>query len=153
MVAASGVSRLLRAACVATAAVLLAACPMALGAPSVELKGSRFQVEVADQPEEQIRGLMFRRELPADHGMLFVYPVAQMQSFWMKNCYLPLDIMYFDDQARLINAHYGVPVCRGEPCPLYSSEAPARYVLELGAGVGRALGLKPGDVLTLPRAP
>ena len=148
-----GPTRVIRPALLGAASLLLAACPMAVGAPAVELKGSRFVVEIADQPEEQTRGLMFRRELPADHGMLFVYPDAQMQSFWMKNCYLPLDILYFDHQARLINAHYGVPVCRGDPCPLYSSEAPARYVLELGAGVGRALDLKPGDPLTLPRAP
>ena len=146
-------TRVFRPAFACAAALLLAACPLALGAPTVELKGNRFVVEIADQPEEQVRGLMFRRELPADHGMLFVYPVADRQSFWMKNCYLPLDILYFDDQARLINAHYGVPVCRGDPCPLYWSEAPARYVLELNAGVGRALGLEPGDKLTLPRAP
>ena len=146
-----GLSRILRPAGLAGASWILAACAMAGGAPTVELKGSRFQVEIADQPEEQMRGLMFRRELPADHGMLFVYQVAERQSFWMKNCYIPLDIMYFDEHARLINAHYGVPVCRGDPCPTYPSEAPARYVLELGSGVGRALELKPGDQLSLPR--
>ena len=145
-----GLSRILRTAGLAGASLILAACAMAGSTPTVELKGSRFEVEIADQPQEQMRGLMFRRELPADHGMLFVYQAAEMQSFWMKNCYIPLDIMYFDDRARLINAHYGVPVCRGDPCPTYPSAAPARYVLELGAGVGRALELKPGDQLKLP---
>ena len=93
---------------------------------------------------------MFVREMPADHGMLFVYEHAQPQAFWMKNCYIPLDILYFDGNARFVSAHYNVPVCRGDPCPMYASEKPARYVLELNAGVGRALGLAPGDPLTLP---
>ena len=59
-------------------------------------------------------------------------------------------VAYFDAEARFINAHYNVPVCRGDPCPTYASDAPARYVLELNAGVGKALGLARGDVLTLP---
>lgn len=145
--------RYARVLLVAAMPLALAACPSAIGAPAVELKGQQFTVEIADELEEQIRGLMFRRELTKDHGMLFVYPRAQAQSFWMKNCYLPLDILYFDGEARLINAHYGVPVCRGDPCPTYSSDRPARYVLELGAGVGRVLQLEPGDPLRLPRTP
>ena len=118
--------------------------------PSVELRGERFAVDIADSLEEQVRGLMFVREMPRDRGMLFVYPAPAPQAFWMKNCYIPLDILFFDGEARFINAHYDVPVCRGDPCPSYASTAPARYVLELNAGVGRALGLERGDALTLP---
>ena len=132
----------------------LAACAPLTGCaadgPTVELKGERYVVQIADEYDEQVRGLMFVREMPDDHGMLFVYDHAQPQAFWMKNCYIPLDILFFDGNARFVSAHYDVPVCRGDPCPSYASEKPARYVLELNAGVGRALGLAPGDPLTLP---
>ena len=134
-------------------AALLACAPLAgcaADGPTVELKGERYAVQIADEFDEQVRGLMFVREMPDDHGMLFVYDHAEPQAFWMKNCYIPLDILYFDGNARFVSAHYNVPVCRGDPCPNYASEKPARYVLELNAGVGRALGLAPGDPLTLP---
>lgn len=133
------------------AGAALAACSNAADAPTVELKGRRFTIEVADDMQEQTRGLMFRREMADDHGMLFVYPNAQPQSFWMKNTYLALDIMYFDGDARFVSASYGTPPCTRDPCPSYASKAPARYVLELKAGVGKALDLEPGDPLTLPR--
>lgn len=128
----------------------LAACAVGGAAPSVTLKGQRFTVEIADDLAEQAQGLMFRRELAPDHGMLFVYGRAQPQGFWMKNCYIALDIMFFDDDARYINGHYGVPPCQRDPCPIYASNRDARYVLELGAGIGKALALAPGDELSLP---
>lgn len=143
----------MRAGAGAALALLLACAPLAGCAaegPTVALKGERYVVQIADEIDEQVRGLMFVREMPRDHGMLFVYEQAQPQAFWMKNCYIPLDILFFDADARFVNAHYNVPVCRGDPCPQYASEKPARYVLELNAGVGRALGLAPGDPLTLP---
>jgi hypothetical protein len=124
----------------------------ALGAPTVELKGQTFIVEIADEESEQIRGLMFRREMAADHGMLFVYPASQPLSYWMRDCFIPLDILYFDDQGRFINGHYRVPGCRGSgQCPTYASTRPARYVLELNGGVGQAMHLVEGDRLRLPK--
>lgn len=131
-------------------AVPLAGCAGEAALPEVGLKGGRFKVEIADSLDEQSRGLMFRRELAPDHGMLFVYAQAQPQAFWMRNCEIALDIMYFDAQGRYINGHYGAPPCRTAQCPTYDSRRPARYVLELGAGVGRALDLKEGDPLQLP---
>jgi len=116
------------------------------------LAGQRFQVEIVDSPEEQARGLMFREELGADAGMLFVYATAEPQSFWMKNTRLPLDILFFDNNARYVGAQVNVPICRGDPCPSYPGPAPARYVLELNAGRAEALELKPGDRLQLPES-
>jgi hypothetical protein len=130
----------------------LAACAAGDGAPSVKLKSHSFAVEIADDLQEQAQGLMFRRELAADRGMLFVYERAQPLSFWMKNCYIALDILFFDAQARFINGHYAVPPCQRDPCPLYPATRDSRYVLELAAGVGKALKLAPGDELTLPSA-
>lgn len=114
----------------------------------VQLGGERFEVEVAATPREQARGLMFREEMPADYGMLFVYDREGPRSFWMKNTLIPLDILYFDGQRRLINWHTAEP-CRADPCPGYSSEAPARYVLELNAGTAAELGLERGARLDL----
>lgn len=145
----SNARRSLRVALVLAFSAAVGACAASDSLPRVELKDREFAVEIADEQDEQIQGLMFRRELAPDHGMLFVYPQAQPQSFWMRNCYIPLDILYFDERARFINAHYAVPPCRGDPCPGYPSARPARYILELGAGVGRALALAEGDQLEL----
>ena len=135
----------------AAGVLLLTAGCGAEGKDSVGLSGHRYQVEVVTTEEARVRGLMFVEHMPADHGMLFVYPDAWPRAFWMKNCRIPLDILYFDAEARFVSAHYRVPTCHAQAnCPSYPSEGAARYVLELNAGVGEALGLKPGDVLTLP---
>ncbi len=118
----------------------------------VELKGQRYQIELADDADERTRGLMFREFMEDDHGMLFVFEQSAPQSFWMKNCKIPLDIMYFDEAGQFVSGSYNVPTCRREPCPSYPSESDARYVLELNAGVGRALNLSRDDKITLPQS-
>lgn len=133
-----------------TAALALFACAAcALGKPYVELKGQRFTVEVADEPEKQALGLMFRRSLPDDHGMLFIFPREAPRSFWMKNTRIPLDIMYFGGDLRLVSVAANAQPCRVEQCPGYPSAGPARYVLELNAGKASELGLAPGDAMVL----
>ena len=135
-----------------TLLVALTGCPLAGDGAQVELKGKRFEVEIADDHEERTRGLMHRESMPADHGMLFVFPTLEPLGFWMSNTLIPLDIRYFDGEKRFVSAHYRVPTCKrgGQNCPSYPSEGDAQYVLELNAGVGAALGLRPGDVLTVP---
>jgi uncharacterized membrane protein (UPF0127 family) len=116
---------------------------------TVTLKGHRFHVEQADDPGSQQRGLMFRDSMPDDHGMLFNFPDEQVRSFWMKNCRMPLDILYFDANYKMVSMQQRVPACRSDPCPAYPSEGPARYVLELNAGTADKLGVKAGDALTV----
>ena len=130
--------------------VALAGC--ASSGTQVELKGRRFTVEVADDHEERVQGLMYRESMPAGHGMLFVFEDDAPQAFWMKNTYIPLDILYFDGERRFVSAHYRVPTCKygGDNCPSYPSDGDARYVLELNAGIGAELGLAPGDPIVLP---
>jgi uncharacterized membrane protein (UPF0127 family) len=77
---------------------------------------------------------------------LFIFPNEAMRSFWMKNTRIPLDILYFDDELRLVNAVSARP-CRTAQCRGYSSAGPARYVLELNAGLASELQLAPGDRL------
>ena len=111
----------------------------------VELSGHRYQVEVADDDAERARGLMFRDALPADHGMLFIHEEQGPQAYWMKNTRIPLDILYFDNDRKLVSQQRDVPPCSaGDRCPPYPSAAPARYVLELNAGDAMRLGLADG---------
>ncbi|HKJ17736.1 MAG TPA: DUF192 domain-containing protein, partial [Xanthomonadales bacterium] len=120
--------------------------------PYVRLKGEKFSVEIADTPDKQQLGLMFRESMPRDHGMLFIFPGETMRSFWMKNTKIPLDIIYFDKDLEMVSHSRAVP-CRTRQCPGYPSTGPAMYVLELNAGLAEELGLVAGDQLEvhLPR--
>lgn len=133
---------------VACGGLALSGC--ASGGPWVEIGGQRYSVEVADDDAERARGLMFRDELATDRGMLFVHEREAPQAYWMKNTRIPLDILYFDDAAKLVSQQRDVPPCSlGDRCPPYPSAAPARFVLELNAGEAARLGLEDGAVLQL----
>ena len=126
----------------------LAGCASADGRHWVELAGSRYQVELAQDDETRARGLMFREQMDADHGMLFIHDRQEPQAYWMKNTKLPLDILYFDTERRLVSQQRDVPPCSaGDMCPPYPSGGPARFVLELNAGQAEKLKLKDGTEL------
>ncbi|KAG1580827.1 hypothetical protein G6F46_015456 [Rhizopus delemar] len=92
---------------------------------------------------------MFRDQMAADHGMLFVHDREEMQAYWMKNTKIALDILYFDNERKLVSQQRDVPPCSaGDMCPPYPSGGPARYVLELNAGQAEKLKLKDGTALT-----
>ena len=113
------------------------------------LKGEKFSVELAETSEKQALGLMFREEMAEDHGMLFIFPAEGMRRFWMKNTRIPLDILYFDAELKLVSVSENVRPCKTRNCPTYPSKGPARYVLELNAGKAAELGVQPGDLLEL----
>jgi len=117
--------------------------------PTVRLKGQSFFVEVADTSDKQALGLMFRDSLPRNQGMLFIFGGEARRSFWMKNTRIPLDILYFDADLRLVNVIRGAKPCRVSACPGYPSSGPAKYVLELNAGRATELGVEAGDELKL----
>jgi uncharacterized membrane protein (UPF0127 family) len=117
--------------------------------PHVVLKGERFTVELAQTADEQALGLMFREEMDDDRGMLFLFPVEAMRSFWMKNTRIPLDIFYFDADLKLVSVAENARPCKTRRCPNYPSKGPAKYVLELNAGKAAELGVQPGDLLEL----
>jgi hypothetical protein len=118
----------------------------------VTLAGQTFSVELATTLAQRARGLMFRASMPANHGMLFLFPQPRPMAFWMKNTAMPLDILFFDQQSRLIAAYYNVPPCRSTPCPQYSSGKAAAMVLELNGGRGKSLGLTNHDTLAISDA-
>jgi uncharacterized membrane protein (UPF0127 family) len=129
----------------ALAVVIVLFCTSCMAQPPyVRLKGETFSVEIADNPEKQQLGLMFRDSMPRDQGMLFIFPNEAPRSFWMKNTRIALDIIYFDQDLRLVNAVRARP-CRTQECPGYPSDGPAMYVLELNAGLAEELALAAGD--------
>ena len=141
--------RLLTSLFALAAALGATACSGSGGRHWVEVGGQRFDVELADDFDERARGLMFREAMPADHGMLFVHENEAPLAYWMKNTKIPLDILYFDADRKLVSIQRGVPTCTaGDRCPNYPSRGPAKYVLELNAGRSDALGLERGDVIT-----
>jgi uncharacterized membrane protein (UPF0127 family) len=137
----------------ALACTACATAPASARSPDVTLGGHHFSVEIAATPAEQAHGLMDRTSMPADHGMLFVFPQAQPLTFWMKDTLIPLDMLFFDEAHRLVTVRADVPPCEADPCPTYASTAPARYVLELNAGTAAKLDLRKGDVITFSDVP
>ncbi len=99
---------------------------------AVNLNDTLYHLEIADDYRSRTRGLMFRSELATNHGMLFVYPRADDHRIWMKNTLLPLTVLWFDPQARIIDKQLLQP-CAGPPCPVYSAPVDSRLILELAA--------------------
>lgn len=130
-----------------------AASPAAAAGPVVTLDGHLFAVEIAITPAEQEHGLMDRTSMAADHGMLFVFPDSQPRTFWMKNTLIPLDMLFFDANRHLVAIQAEAQPCKADPCQLYPSNTPARYVLELNAGTAAKLGAREGDVITISGIP
>ena len=102
----------------------------------------RFTVELAKTPRQMAQGLMYRRSLPADAGMLFEFRTPQIASFWMKNTLIPLDMVFIAADGRVVGIHErAVPLSEE---PIVSSD-PVLAVLELNGGTAARLGIVPGD--------
>jgi uncharacterized membrane protein (UPF0127 family) len=117
---------------------------------TIYVQDKPFQVEIADTPEMHARGLMYRRCIRDDYGMLFVFPGEDFRSFWMKNTLISLDIIFLNSGQQIVGMHLSVPPCKTDPCPSYTSSSPARYVLELKGGLAKKLNLQIGDKIFLP---
>lgn len=102
----------------------------------------QFRVEVAKTEEQHRLGLMFRRKLDRDAGMLFIFDIPKILKIWMKNTFIPLDILFIDSQGVIISIKE-----RALPMSLQtiSSGEPAVAVLELNGGTVSRLDIKPGD--------
>jgi uncharacterized membrane protein (UPF0127 family) len=116
------------------------ASPAAAGPAIVPLtlpSGKALKVEVMVEDHDRAMGLMFRPSLPLDQGMLFVFAESEFHGIWMKNCKFPIDILWLDDQKRVVHLEEAVPPCRADPCPVYSPLRRASFVVELNAGQAR----------------
>lgn len=121
--------------------------------PRVALASQVFSVELATTPAAQAHGLMERTSMEPSHGMLFVFQADEPRTFWMKDTRIPLDILFFDAHRRLVTIQADAQPCHADPCRLYPSNVPARYVLELNAGTASRIGAKTGDVMTISGIP
>lgn len=106
-----------------------------------------FNIELAETPAQQERGLMFRQELAPNAGMLFDFKQPTMATMWMRNTLIPLDMLFVDATGRIVNIHErAVP----QSDAIIAAAAPVRAVIELNGGTAATLGIKPGDRVLFP---
>jgi uncharacterized membrane protein (UPF0127 family) len=137
------------------AGLVFAAAPLVLSAEqahepvsiATDLKTLNFQVEIADDPRERALGLMYRRNMPEDQGMLFDFQAEQPVSFWMRNTYIPLDMLFIRADGTIDSIAERTTPLSDKSIP---SDGPVRYVLEINGGLSDTLGIEPGDVVTGP---
>ncbi len=117
--------------------------------PYVSLKSKNgnqdFHVEIADTRDERTKGLMFRESLAERDGMLFIFEDNSEKTFWMKNTFLPLDIVFMNENKEIVHILRNAEPCTEDICPKFSSQLPSRYVLEINAGMSDKLGILEGD--------
>lgn len=145
--------------------VLAAFSPLLLGAachhgpPSsdlpvvqLEMDGHKVWVEVANHMATRTTGLMFRRQMDPDNGMLFVFPDIDQRYFWMKNTLIPLSIAFIDEKGTILNILEMPP----ETEQTFPSKGPAKFALEMNAGWFTKAGVKEGEkvggILAAPKA-
>lgn len=113
---------------------------------SMQIGSVTYTLEIAANDAQRARGLMFRDQMPAEHGMIFIFDDEQVRSFWMKNTRIPLDIIYLSDQGKVVSIKSMKPFDEKS----VSSEFPARFAIELNAGQAQRCGILPGDVIIVP---
>jgi uncharacterized membrane protein (UPF0127 family) len=107
-----------------------------------------FNVEVVDTPETRADGLMFRQSLAADAGMLFDFHQSQPVSFWMRNTFIPLDMIFIREDGTVANVHVNARPHDPTGIP---SDGPVMFVLEIPGGRSVEIGLDAGDKVEHPR--
>lgn len=115
--------------------------------------GTRVSVEIAATDAQRQRGLMFRKSLAPNEGMIFIFDDVGFYPFWMKNTLIPLDMIWLDPDGRVVSIAASVPPCKADPCPTYAPSADALYVVEVVSGFTKAHGVKVGDRLLLKGLP
>lgn len=111
---------------------------------------TNIDIEIAETDTDRERGLMWRRAMEEEQGMLFLMERMEMQSFWMLNTYLPLDIIYIDDQFRIVSIQKNTQPQSLKPIP---SLRPAIYVLEVNGGYCDRHGIQEGHYIKYERVP
>jgi len=101
-----------------------------------------IDIEIADNDDDRQNGLMYRKSMETNQGMLFIFPLQEMQSFWMRNTLLPLDMIFVNADKKIITIHKNTKILSDQS---YASTEPAQYVVEVCAGFSDKYSLKPGD--------
>ncbi|MCX8021875.1 MAG: DUF192 domain-containing protein [Syntrophorhabdaceae bacterium] len=113
-------------------------------------KRCSFIVELATTPEEHARGLMFRRSLCDSCGMLFIFEGEELRSFWMKNTYIPLDMIFIDAHLKVVHIEKNAKPLDERPIP---SVKPSKYVLEIKGGKTKKCGITVGGAVKFSNIP
>ena len=116
------------------------------GVVQMRVGSETFTLEVADTPKKQQLGLMHRKSMPHDRGMIFVFEAEQERSFWMKNTLIPLDIIYADAAGKVVS----IKQMKALDETSVPSDGPAKYAVELNQGAAKRAGVVTGDVLPIP---
>ncbi len=120
--------------------------------PIMELTAGfhRIEAEVAADQQNRMTGLMNRKAMPPQRGMLFVFPEKNTHCMWMRNTFLPLSVAFLDEEGRIINIEDMQPQTEDNHC----AKVPARYALEMNLGWFSQRGIKPGTKLSgITKAP
>jgi len=102
---------------------------------------SKIDIEIADDDEQRMTGLMFRDKMEENQGMLFIFPNESPQSFWMKNTMIPLDMIFINSKMEIVKIHKNTTPYSEQT---YSSIKPSQYVVEVNAGYTDKFGIKEG---------
>jgi uncharacterized membrane protein (UPF0127 family) len=141
--------------------VMLLSCGMpALAAETPEWavavfpSGAEFTLEIAATDRQRQLGYMFREQIPAHEGMLFLFDATERHSIWMKNCRVSLDIIWLDAEFRVVDIAAGAPPCPADgACPSMQPMRESRYVLEVAGGRANEEKLKAGDLVIIHSEP
>jgi hypothetical protein len=112
--------------------------------------GHLVYAEVLLRRDDMARGMMFRKPLPEDRGLLFIHPKPGRYAYWMHNVQVPLDIIWMDKDHKIVEIHANTPPClENDPvrCPQYGGKADSQFVLELGGGQAAKFGLREGQTI------
>jgi len=125
--------------------ILLAPAPEQAIMGSVCIGENCFSVELAATEAQRAKGLMDRKNLDKNKGMLFIFDKEENYPFWMKNTLIPLDIIWIDGNGKIVFVADNVQPCKSLICPSVNPGVDAKYVLEINAGLSEKFGLKLGD--------
>jgi len=119
--------------------------PLALAKPEVCIRNHCFEVDVASTPPQRSKGLMYREVLEPDQGMWFVFQQPQKYGFWMKNMVIPVDIIWVNNEYKIVFIAEDVQPCQKTPCTVVSPDKAASFVLEVPAGSVGGFRFQIGD--------
>jgi len=109
---------------------------------------SKIDIEIADTDDKTQQGLMYRKSMEENRGMLFIFPIAQEHAFWMKNTLISLDIIFLDKDKKIIKIHKATTPLSQKSLP---SGSPTMFVVEVNAGYTDKHGIAEGDLVNFTR--
>jgi len=115
----------------------------------VKINDKVINVEVSDNFQERLQGLMNRESMDENSGMIFIFEEEKQQTFWMKNTLIPLDLIFVNSNLEIVDIKKDFKPCEEDPCIVYTSQAPAFYVIEVNAGYSDKNNIQIGDSIEL----